>query len=78
VHQIDWSNGISSHIVFLGIPDRMEAVYELTFEVILIRFLALEGRKERDGLVVYIQTKKIELTVENLGFQLLKRADGVG
>lgn len=56
----------------------MEAVYELTFEVILIRFLALEGRKERDGLVVYIQTKKIELTVENLGYQLLKRADGVG
>lgn len=62
----------------MGIPDRMEAVYELTFEVILIRFLALEGRKERDGLVVYIQTKKIELTVENLGNQLLKRADGVG
>ena len=38
----------------------------------------MEGRKERDGLVVYIQTKKIELTVENLGYQLLKRADGVG
>jgi hypothetical protein len=27
---------------------------------------------------VYIQNKKIELTVENLGYQLLKRADGVG
>ena len=63
----------------MGIPDRMEAVYELTFEVILIRFLALEGRKEgRDGLVVYIQTKKMELTVENLGNQLLKRPDGYG
>ena len=55
----------------------MEAVYELTFEVILIRFLALEGRKGMDWWYIF-KPKKIKLTVENSVYQLLKRADGVG